>query len=161
MLKTLDEKGDRFAAATTTQPARQRTGRPPRTYRCRHRIARQRHRLAGRPAGQCSTAADRHHKPAQPAGAGAREARDGLDATLGRAPENYRKLDRVRGLRQFPQLLHLCGLTIRVSDLQGRTAVFPVDQARRREVCRALMLKYRGTSTHSSRIHWSCADRFW
>jgi phospholipid/cholesterol/gamma-HCH transport system substrate-binding protein len=50
--------------------------------------------------------------------------KDGLDATLGRAPENYRKLDRVQSYGGFINT-YLCGLTIRVSDLQGGTAVFP------------------------------------
>jgi len=50
--------------------------------------------------------------------------KDGLDATLGRAPENYRKLDRVQAYGGFLNT-YLCGLTIRVSDLQGGTAVFP------------------------------------
>jgi phospholipid/cholesterol/gamma-HCH transport system substrate-binding protein len=50
--------------------------------------------------------------------------KDGLDATLGKAPENYRKLDRVQSYGGFTNT-YLCGLTIRVSDLQGGTAVFP------------------------------------
>jgi len=51
--------------------------------------------------------------------------KDSLDATLGRAPDNYRKLDRVQAYGAFTNT-YLCGLTIRISDLQGRTVVSPV-----------------------------------
>lgn len=47
-----------------------------------------------------------------------------LDAALVKAPENYRKLARIGAYGSFLNY-YLCGITIRVSDLQGRTAVFP------------------------------------
>ncbi|UXA06157.1 MCE family protein [Mycobacterium sp. SMC-2] len=50
--------------------------------------------------------------------------KDHLDAAIRRAPENYRKLTRTASYGSFIQF-YICGLTLRVSDLQGRTAVFP------------------------------------
>ena len=50
--------------------------------------------------------------------------KDRLDAALQRAPENYRKLARLGAYGSFIQF-YICGMTVRVSDLQGRTAVFP------------------------------------
>lgn len=47
-----------------------------------------------------------------------------LDVALQRAPENYRKLARVGSYGSFVNY-YLCGISIRVTDLQGRTAVFP------------------------------------
>jgi phospholipid/cholesterol/gamma-HCH transport system substrate-binding protein len=47
-----------------------------------------------------------------------------IDAALQKAPDNYRKLARVGSYGSFVNY-YLCGLSIRVSDLQGRTAVFP------------------------------------
>lgn len=47
-----------------------------------------------------------------------------LEVALQRAPENYRKLARVGSYGSFVNY-YLCGITLRVSDLQGRTAVFP------------------------------------
>ncbi|WP_407685515.1 MCE family protein [Mycobacterium sp. HUMS_1102779] len=47
-----------------------------------------------------------------------------LDLTLQRAPENYRKLVRLGSYGSFINQ-YLCGISIRVSDLQGRTAEFP------------------------------------
>ncbi|CAM3285746.1 MCE family protein [Mycobacterium colombiense] len=47
-----------------------------------------------------------------------------LDLSLQRAPENYRKLVRLGAYGSFINQ-YLCGISIRVSDLQGRTAVFP------------------------------------
>jgi phospholipid/cholesterol/gamma-HCH transport system substrate-binding protein len=47
-----------------------------------------------------------------------------LDAALQRAPENYRKLARVGGYGSFLNY-YLCGVSVRVTDLQGRTAAFP------------------------------------
>lgn len=47
-----------------------------------------------------------------------------LEASLQKAPDNYRKLTRVASYGSFIQF-YLCGITVRVSDLQGRTAVFP------------------------------------
>jgi phospholipid/cholesterol/gamma-HCH transport system substrate-binding protein len=49
---------------------------------------------------------------------------DRLDATIQKAPSNYRKLARVGSYGAFVQY-YMCGLTVRVSDLQGRTAEFP------------------------------------
>jgi phospholipid/cholesterol/gamma-HCH transport system substrate-binding protein len=47
-----------------------------------------------------------------------------LEAALQQAPGNYRKLVRIASYGSFIQF-YMCGLTVRVSDLQGRTAVFP------------------------------------
>jgi phospholipid/cholesterol/gamma-HCH transport system substrate-binding protein len=47
-----------------------------------------------------------------------------IDVALQKAPQNYRKLARVGSYGSFVNY-YLCGITIRVSDLQGRTAVFP------------------------------------
>jgi phospholipid/cholesterol/gamma-HCH transport system substrate-binding protein len=47
-----------------------------------------------------------------------------LDIALQRAPENYRKLVRLGSYGSFYNF-YMCGVTIRVTDLQGRTAVFP------------------------------------
>ncbi|WP_082680960.1 MCE family protein [Mycolicibacterium novocastrense] len=47
-----------------------------------------------------------------------------LEAALKKAPGNYRKLVRIASYGSFIQF-YMCGMTIRVSDLQGRTAVFP------------------------------------
>ena len=47
-----------------------------------------------------------------------------VDASLQRAPENYRKLARVGSYGSFVNY-YLCGITVRVTDLQGQTAVFP------------------------------------
>lgn len=49
---------------------------------------------------------------------------DDLDAALVKAPDNYRKLARIGSYGSFLNY-YLCGIQIRVSDLQGRTAVFP------------------------------------
>lgn len=49
---------------------------------------------------------------------------DDLDAALMKAPDNYRKLARIGSYGSFVNY-YLCGIQIRVSDLQGRTAVFP------------------------------------
>ncbi|MCX2934549.1 MCE family protein [Mycobacterium sp. CVI_P3] len=50
--------------------------------------------------------------------------KDRLDAALQRAPGNYRKLARMGSYGSFVQF-YLCGLSVRVTDLQGRTAEFP------------------------------------
>jgi phospholipid/cholesterol/gamma-HCH transport system substrate-binding protein len=47
-----------------------------------------------------------------------------IDVALQRAPANYRKLARVGSYGAFVNY-YLCGITLRVTDLQGRTAVFP------------------------------------
>lgn len=47
-----------------------------------------------------------------------------IGAALQRAPDNYRKLARVGAYGSFVNY-YLCGVTLRVSDLQGRTAMFP------------------------------------
>ncbi|HEX2286045.1 MAG TPA: MCE family protein, partial [Mycobacterium sp.] len=49
---------------------------------------------------------------------------DRLDATMQRLPEIYRKLARVGSYGAFFPY-YICGITIRASDLEGRTAVFP------------------------------------
>lgn len=48
----------------------------------------------------------------------------GLDVSLRKAPENYRKAIRLGSYGGFIQY-YICGVTIRASDLQGRTVVFP------------------------------------
>lgn len=50
--------------------------------------------------------------------------KDVLDDALGKAPENYRKLTRLGSYGSFYQY-YLCGITIRATDLEGRTVVFP------------------------------------
>lgn len=50
--------------------------------------------------------------------------KDLLDAVLQKSPENYRKLARMGSYGSFFNY-YLCGVTVRVSDLEGRTAVFP------------------------------------
>lgn len=50
--------------------------------------------------------------------------KSGLDMSLRKAPENYRKAIRLGAYGGFIQY-YLCGVALRVSDLQGRTAVFP------------------------------------
>lgn len=52
------------------------------------------------------------------------QGKDQIDAALQKAPENYRKLVRLGAYGSFIQF-YICGMTVRVSDLQGRTAVFP------------------------------------
>ncbi|WP_235674710.1 MCE family protein [Mycolicibacterium pulveris] len=50
--------------------------------------------------------------------------KDRLDTSLQKAPENYRKLVRTGSYGSFFNY-YICELTWRVTDLQGRTAVFP------------------------------------
>lgn len=50
--------------------------------------------------------------------------KDRLDVALQKAPDNYRKLARLGAYGSFAQFF-VCGMTVRVSDVQGRTAVFP------------------------------------
>jgi phospholipid/cholesterol/gamma-HCH transport system substrate-binding protein len=52
------------------------------------------------------------------------EHKDRLDTALQKAPDNYRKLVRVGAYGSFFNY-YICGLSLRVSDLQGRTAMFP------------------------------------
>lgn len=52
------------------------------------------------------------------------EDKDRIDAALRKAPENYRKLVRLGAYGNFIHF-YVCGLSVRVSDLQNRTAVFP------------------------------------
>lgn len=47
-----------------------------------------------------------------------------LDAGLQKSPDNYRKLARLGAYGSFFNY-YLCGVALRVTDLQGRTAVFP------------------------------------
>jgi phospholipid/cholesterol/gamma-HCH transport system substrate-binding protein len=49
---------------------------------------------------------------------------DALDAAIAKSPENYRKLARIGSYGSFLNY-YMCGIQIRVSDLQGRTSVFP------------------------------------
>ncbi len=48
-----------------------------------------------------------------------------LDDALQKAPENYRKLIRIGSYGSFVNY-YICSMAVRVTDLQGRTAVFPV-----------------------------------
>jgi phospholipid/cholesterol/gamma-HCH transport system substrate-binding protein len=48
-----------------------------------------------------------------------------LDRALQKAPDNYRKLARLGAYGSWI-MYYICGLSIRVTDLQGRTAVFPM-----------------------------------
>jgi phospholipid/cholesterol/gamma-HCH transport system substrate-binding protein len=50
--------------------------------------------------------------------------KDRIDASLQKAPENYRKLVRTGSYGSFFNY-YICELRWRVTDLQGRTAVFP------------------------------------
>lgn len=50
--------------------------------------------------------------------------KDHLDVSLQKAPENYRKLARLGAYGSFFNY-YLCGVAVRVTDLQGRTAMFP------------------------------------
>jgi phospholipid/cholesterol/gamma-HCH transport system substrate-binding protein len=50
--------------------------------------------------------------------------KDRLDTALKKAPNNYRKLVRSGAYGSFFNY-YICGLSLRVTDLQGRTAVFP------------------------------------
>jgi phospholipid/cholesterol/gamma-HCH transport system substrate-binding protein len=52
------------------------------------------------------------------------EQKDLIDGVLQKSPENYRKLARMGAYGSFFNY-YLCGVTIRVTDLQSRTAVFP------------------------------------
>ena len=63
-----------------------------RSDRHRHRTAGQRHRIAGRPAHRCAAATRGHRRPAEPVGHQLDGQKDRLDASLQKAPENYRKL---------------------------------------------------------------------
>lgn len=51
--------------------------------------------------------------------------KDRLDTGLQKAPENYRKLIRIGSYGSFVNY-YICSIGVRVSDLQNRTAVFPV-----------------------------------
>jgi phospholipid/cholesterol/gamma-HCH transport system substrate-binding protein len=50
--------------------------------------------------------------------------KDPLDAAIGKMPSNYRKYARAGSYGAFVQY-YQCSISLRVSDLQGRTAVFP------------------------------------
>jgi phospholipid/cholesterol/gamma-HCH transport system substrate-binding protein len=50
---------------------------------------------------------------------------DRLETAISKAPENYRKLVRIGTYGSFVNY-YICSLGVRVTDLQGRTAVFPV-----------------------------------
>jgi phospholipid/cholesterol/gamma-HCH transport system substrate-binding protein len=52
------------------------------------------------------------------------EHKDLLDSALGKLPDNYRKLVRLGAYGSFLNY-YICGLQVRVTDLQGRTALFP------------------------------------
>lgn len=50
---------------------------------------------------------------------------DRVETAIAKAPENYRKLVRIGSYGSFVNY-YICSLGVRVTDLQGRTAVFPV-----------------------------------
>lgn len=50
---------------------------------------------------------------------------DRIETAISKAPENYRKLVRIGSYGSFVNY-YICALGVRVTDLQGRTAVFPV-----------------------------------
>ena len=50
--------------------------------------------------------------------------KESLDIALQKAPKNFRKLVRLGSYGSWINQ-YLCGLSLRVTDLQGRTAVFP------------------------------------
>jgi phospholipid/cholesterol/gamma-HCH transport system substrate-binding protein len=50
--------------------------------------------------------------------------KDMIDEALRKAPENYRKMTRLGAYGSFYQY-YLCGISVRATDLQGRTVVFP------------------------------------
>lgn len=50
---------------------------------------------------------------------------DRLETAISKAPENYRKLVRIGSYGSFVNY-YICSLGVRVTDLEGRTAVFPV-----------------------------------
>jgi phospholipid/cholesterol/gamma-HCH transport system substrate-binding protein len=52
------------------------------------------------------------------------EKKDRIETSLSKAPQNYRKLARAGSYGSFVNF-YLCGLAVRTTDLQGRTAVFP------------------------------------
>ena len=52
------------------------------------------------------------------------DGKDSLETALQKAPGNYRKLVRLGAYGSFINY-YLCGMSVRVSDVQGRTAVFP------------------------------------
>jgi phospholipid/cholesterol/gamma-HCH transport system substrate-binding protein len=51
--------------------------------------------------------------------------KDRIDTALQKAPENYRKLIRIGAYGSFVNY-YICSIAVRVTDLQDRTAVFPV-----------------------------------
>lgn len=53
------------------------------------------------------------------------EKQDRIETALQKAPENYRKLIRIGSYGSFVNY-YICSLAVRVTDLQGRTASFPV-----------------------------------
>ena len=82
--------------------------------------------------------------------------KDRIDVAMQKAPDNYRKLTRL-GAYGASVPYYLCGLSLRVTDLQGRTVVAPWFN-RSRKVRGALMLKYRGAASDQGRIHRRCLD---
>jgi phospholipid/cholesterol/gamma-HCH transport system substrate-binding protein len=52
------------------------------------------------------------------------QGKDRIDAALQKLPEDYRKLARPGSYGSFVNYF-ICGISVRVTDLQGRTAVFP------------------------------------
>ena len=124
MVDTLADDGDKFSGAidrleqliTELSPERDRSGR--------HRRARQRHRLAHRPSDQRPPTAGGTVDQLNRLAPLLDEHKDLIDGALQKAPENYRKLARLGAYGSWINY-YLCGISIRVSDLQGRTAVFP------------------------------------
>lgn len=74
--------------------------------------------VSGRPA--LAADVDQLHRLATPLDAD----KDKIDTALQKAPSNFRKLVRLGAYGSWINY-YLCGITLRVSDLQGQTAVFP------------------------------------
>ena len=123
---TLGDNGKEFSNAVDRFEKVVSELRPgPRSDRHRHHLAGQRDRVAGGSAHPGPAAVGRHGRPAEPVGATARRrARTASTPASRRMPGNYRKLARLGAYGSFIQY-YICGITLRVTDLQGRTAEFP------------------------------------
>ena len=94
------------------------------TLRSRHRRVEHRHPHVGRPAGQSKEAVVRHRRPAVRLAPNLDSDKDRLDAALQKAPRNFRKLVRL-GVFGATIPYFLCEITIRGTDLSGKTVVAP------------------------------------
>ena len=84
----------------------------------------QRHGVGRRPAGRSPTTAGGTVEQLSRLATNLDSQKDRLDTSLQKAPENYRKLTRTGSYGSFFNY-YICELKLRVTDLQGRTAVFP------------------------------------